>query len=65
VILLQLMGFGIPVNVLPVSDKDSDEGDRKVLKNHEKWLKRRQVKEDTLLKYGHFQGIDLPGKLIQ
>jgi hypothetical protein len=58
-ITIQLMSFGIPVNVLPVTD----DGERKTA-NHSKWLSRRKAKEEALATSGSFQGIDLPGKFV-
>jgi hypothetical protein len=58
-ITIQLMTFGIPVNVLPVTD----DGERKTA-NHSKWLNRRKVKEAALAKFGIFHGIDLPGRSV-
>jgi len=49
------MGYGIPVNVLPVSDTG-------IIKrtNQNKWIAKYAQREQTLIRTGIFDGIDIP-----
>ena len=57
IIYTQLMSFGIPIDVLPVSD----DAERKV-KNHLKWIRRQSIKEQANAMGKIFNGLELPGE---